>query len=81
MLPQDRLDTGSYRIPIGVQFAWALILGVGVACLSESPRYYVKRGKIDQATKALAKLRGQPRDSEYIQQASRVGLVRTPQDR
>lgn len=24
---ENRLDTGSYRIPIGVQFAWALILG------------------------------------------------------
>lgn len=24
---QNRLDTGSYRIPIGVQFLWAIILG------------------------------------------------------
>lgn len=23
---KDRNDTGSYRIPIGIQFAWALIL-------------------------------------------------------
>lgn len=24
---QDRMDSGSYRIPIGIQWAWALILG------------------------------------------------------
>ncbi|KAJ7721050.1 general substrate transporter [Mycena metata] len=64
---QDRLDTGSYRIPIGVQFLWALILGVGLAFLPESPRYYVNRGDIEKATLALARVRDQPRDSDYVQ--------------
>lgn len=31
----NRNDTGSYRIPIGVQFLWALILGVGLFVLRE----------------------------------------------
>jgi MFS family permease len=30
---QWRNDTGSYRIPIGIQFLWALILGVGLFIL------------------------------------------------
>lgn len=47
---QDRDDTGSYRIPIAVQFLWALILGVGLFFLPESPRYYVKKGKHVKAT-------------------------------
>jgi len=64
---QNRLDTGSYRIPIGIQFLWALILGGGLFFLAESPRYFVKRGKIDQAAQSLATLRGQPRESEFIQ--------------
>ncbi|KAK3065021.1 hypothetical protein LTS18_013431 [Coniosporium uncinatum] len=64
---QNRLDSGSYRIPIGVQFLWALILGGGIASLPESPRYYVKRGRIEKAIKSLSSLRGQPNDSEYIQ--------------
>lgn len=34
---QDRNDTGSYRIPISVQFLWALILGVGLYLLRELP--------------------------------------------
>jgi sugar porter (SP) family MFS transporter len=64
---KNRRDTGSYRIPIAVQFLWALILGTGLALLPESPRYFVKKGKLDQAAKALAVVRGQPVDSEYIQ--------------
>jgi len=65
---QNRDDTGSYRIPIAIQFLWALILGTGLFFLPDSPRYFVKRGNIEKATLALCRVRGQPRDSEYIQQ-------------
>ncbi|POY70678.1 hypothetical protein BMF94_6311, partial [Rhodotorula taiwanensis] len=44
---QNRDDSGSYRIPIGIQFAWAVILAVGLFLLPDSPRYFVKRGKLD----------------------------------
>jgi MFS family permease len=64
---QGRDDTGSYRIPIAVQFLWAIILGIGLFLLPESPRYYVKKGKLDLAAKSLCSVRGQPIDSEYIQ--------------
>jgi sugar porter (SP) family MFS transporter len=64
---QGRRDTGSYRIPIAVQFLWAIILATGLALLPESPRYFVKKGKLDKAAKALGRVRGQPVDSEYIQ--------------
>ncbi|KIK69296.1 hypothetical protein GYMLUDRAFT_35369 [Collybiopsis luxurians FD-317 M1] len=64
---EKRNDTGSYRIPIAIQFAWAIILAVGLFLLPESPRYFVKKGKIDQARHTLCRLRGQPADSEYIE--------------
>ena len=64
---QNRDDTGSYRIPIAVQFLWAIILAIGLFILPESPRYYVKKGKLEAAAKALSKVRGQPLDSDYIQ--------------
>ena len=64
---QNRRDTGSYRIPIAVQFLWAIILAIGLALLPESPRYWVKKGKLDKAAHALGRVRGQPLDSEYIQ--------------
>ncbi|KAF2454029.1 general substrate transporter [Lineolata rhizophorae] len=62
----SRLDTGSYRIPIAIQWVWALILGTGLFLLPESPRWYVKRDQIDKAAQALSILRGQPADSHYI---------------
>jgi sugar porter (SP) family MFS transporter len=64
---KGRHDTGAYRIPIAIQFAWALILGGGLMLLPDSPRYFVKRGNLLKATDALSRLRGQPKDSEYIQ--------------
>lgn len=64
---QDRDDTGSYRIPIALQMLWALILAAGIAYLPESPRYFVKRGKLDQAAHVLSRLRGQHIDSHYVQ--------------
>jgi sugar porter (SP) family MFS transporter len=64
---QNRRDTGSYRIPISIQFLWALILGIGLALLPESPRFFVKKGKLDKAAVALGRVRGQPTDSHYIQ--------------
>ncbi|KAK6951924.1 hypothetical protein Daesc_006449 [Daldinia eschscholtzii] len=64
---QDRTDSGSYRIPIALQMLWALILAVGLFLLPESPRYFVKKGKLDQAAKVLARLRGHSLDTDYIQ--------------
>jgi len=65
---QDRMDTGAARIPIAIQMLWAIILGSGLMFLPESPRFHVKRGQIDAAADVLARLRSQPRESEYVQQ-------------
>lgn len=64
---ENRNDTGSYRIPIAIQFAWGLILGGGLMLLPDSPRYFVKRGRVEKARASLCRLRGQPADSEYIE--------------
>jgi sugar porter (SP) family MFS transporter len=63
---KDRTDSGSYRIPIALQFAWALILGGGLLVLPESPRYYIRKGQPEAAVDALVRIRGQPATSEYI---------------
>ena len=59
---KDRQDTGSYRIPIGVQFAFSIILVVGMLILPETPRYLIKKGNNAKAAKALSKLRRMPVD-------------------
>lgn len=62
-----RNDHSAYLVPIGIQFPWAAILGVGLLFLPDSPRYYIKKGKVADAVRSIAKLRGQPESSEYVQ--------------
>ncbi|KAM0707171.1 hypothetical protein Q7P35_006502 [Cladosporium inversicolor] len=63
---KNRTDSGSYRIPLAIQFAWALILSIGLAFLPETPRYLVKVGKDAKALKSLVFLRRLPADSPHI---------------
>jgi len=65
---KDRTDSGAYRIPIAIQFIWGLALGGGLLMLPDSPRFFVKKGKVDQARAALARLRSQPADSSYVEE-------------
>ncbi|KAI7530104.1 putative transporter, partial [Hortaea werneckii] len=63
---QNRDDSGSYRIPIAIQFAWSLILSFGMLCLPETPRYLVKAGKDSKALKSLMTLRRLPADDPQL---------------
>ncbi|KAI6894664.1 putative transporter [Hortaea werneckii] len=63
---QNRNDSGSYRIPIALQFAWALILSFGMFCLPETPRFLVKAGKDSKALKSLMTLRRLPADDPQL---------------
>ncbi|CAL8575107.1 Plasma membrane low glucose sensor [Xanthoria parietina] len=54
---KDRNDTGSYRIPIAIQFAWAIIMVVGMLILPDTPRYWIKVGKHAKAARSLSRLR------------------------
>lgn len=56
----SRNDASSYRIPIGLQYVWALFLAVGMLFLPESPRYYVLKDELDKAAKSLSFLRSVP---------------------
>ena len=61
-----RQDTGSYRIPIAVQFAWSLVLIIGMFLLPETPRYLIRSGNYNGAVASLAKLRRLPITHEAI---------------
>ncbi|PHH86447.1 hypothetical protein CDD83_10248 [Cordyceps sp. RAO-2017] len=60
-------STAAYRVPIAIQFPWALILGGGLMLLPDSPRYFVKKGQVQKAMRSLARIRGQPESSDYVQ--------------
>ncbi|KAM9903225.1 hypothetical protein OXX79_003490 [Metschnikowia pulcherrima] len=55
-------SSASYRIPIGLQYTWSIILCVGMFFLPESPRFYVQKNNIKAALESLKKLRRLPTD-------------------
>lgn len=59
---KNRQDTGSYRIPIGVQFLFSIIMVGGMLVLPETPRFLIKKGNNAGAAKSLSKLRRLPID-------------------
>lgn len=59
---KNHQDTGSYRIPIAVQFAFSIIMVVGMIVLPETPRYLIKKGDTEAASRSLSRLRKLPVD-------------------
>ena len=57
----------SWRISIGIQFVWAVILAVGMIFLPESPRWLIKKGRDEDAARALSRLIGLPPDHPELQ--------------
>ncbi|KAF8434477.1 hexose transporter [Terfezia claveryi] len=61
-----RKDSGSYRIPIAIQFLWAIVLSIGMFILPETPRYLIKQGRYDEAAKSMSRLRKLPIDHPVL---------------
>ena len=54
---QTMTGPAAYRIPIGLQLIWAVILSLGLIVLPETPRYLIKRGYHEAAALSLSRLR------------------------
>lgn len=61
-------STASWRITMGVGFAWPLILGIGTLFLPESPRFAYGRGRFEEARQVMCKLYGVPSNHRCIAQ-------------
>ncbi|KAG2017805.1 sugar transporter [Coprinopsis cinerea AmutBmut pab1-1] len=57
----------AWRIPLGLQLAPAVILGVGILFMPFSPRWLVNQGRDDEALTVLSNARGLPPDHELVQ--------------
>ena len=66
-------STAAWRIPNGLSFIWALILGIGILFLPESPRYAYRIGREDEARRNIARLAGiSPDDKEVTDQIAEI---------
>lgn len=63
---EKRTNTGAWRIPLGISFLWVLILGVGIMFFPESPRYDFRHGRVNNASKTMAKLYGVPETHRVV---------------
>ncbi|KAK3349784.1 general substrate transporter [Lasiosphaeria hispida] len=64
----ERQDTGSYRIPVAIQFAWSIVLIIGMLLLPETPRFLIKKNKTAAAAASLGRLRRLPHDHPAIRE-------------
>ncbi|KAL2845479.1 general substrate transporter [Aspergillus pseudoustus] len=60
-------SNASWRLPLGLQIAPAVILGIGMLFFPDSPRWLLMKERDDDALSALSRLRRQSRDSPVLQ--------------
>ncbi|KAF3397047.1 High-affinity fructose transporter ght6 [Talaromyces pinophilus] len=65
---ESMTSSASWRIPMGITYLWAIILGVGIIFFPESPRYDYRHGKVDRAVANLAKIYGIPQNHHALAQ-------------
>ncbi|PNY23276.1 quinate permease [Tolypocladium capitatum] len=64
----DPTSTASWRVPMAVQIIPAGVILIGGFFLHESPLWLMRKGREEDATKALESLRKLPRDHQYLQE-------------
>ncbi|KIJ66473.1 hypothetical protein HYDPIDRAFT_109514 [Hydnomerulius pinastri MD-312] len=60
-------NSASWRIPVGLQMVWGLILLSGIFFLPESPRHLLGTNRHDEARVVIAELNSVPIDSELVE--------------
>lgn len=62
------------RIPIGLQAVIALLSGIGVFLLPDTPRWYYARGRYEEGDHVLARLHECPVTDEAVQ-STRLSII------
>ncbi|CAE6459388.1 unnamed protein product [Rhizoctonia solani] len=58
--------SASWRIPVGLQLLWGLILCSGIMFLPESPRYLLGQGREQEAREAISAVNGYPPNDPFV---------------
>ena len=75
MLP--RTDQWAYRIPYALQWMWPVPLLVGIWLAPESPWWLVRKGRVEDAKKALLKLTSRNRETGFNADETVAMMVHT----
>ncbi|KAG1800462.1 general substrate transporter [Suillus plorans] len=59
-------NSASWRLPIGLQMVWGIIILSGMFFLPESPRHLLGTGRGDEARKVIAELNGVAEDDPLV---------------
>jgi MFS transporter, SP family, general alpha glucoside:H+ symporter len=60
-----RHDQWAYRIPYGLQWMWPVPLLVGIFLAPESPWWLVRKGRLEDAKKALLRLTSKDKETDF----------------
>ncbi|KAK0466200.1 general substrate transporter [Desarmillaria tabescens] len=60
--------SASWRIPVGLQMLWGLIILSGIFFLPESPRHLLGTDRMEEARKVIAELNGVPLDDPLTEE-------------
>ncbi|GMM30241.1 hexose transporter [Martiniozyma asiatica (nom. inval.)] len=61
-------DSRQWRIPLGLCFAWALLMIFGMTLTPESPRFLVEKGQLEEARDSIAKANKVDINCEFVHQ-------------
>ncbi|KAH0832738.1 hypothetical protein AYO21_00357 [Fonsecaea monophora] len=75
MLPRD--DQWSYRIPYAIQWVWPAPLIIGIFLAPESPWWLVRKGRLDDAKRALLRLTSLNRETDFDADETIAMMVHT----
>jgi len=75
----QRHKAASWRIPMGIGFVWAFILGAGILLFPDTPRYLYRKGKKEEAKEVMLKVYGAPPNhySVYVELEEIEAKLRT----
>lgn len=59
-------NSAQWRVPLGLCFAWAILMIIGMLFLPESSRYLIEKGKMEEARESIAKVNGLPNTDEKV---------------
>ncbi|KAJ5604680.1 hypothetical protein N7510_009834 [Penicillium lagena] len=73
----NRNDQWAYRIPYGLQWMWPLPLFIGIFLAPESPWWLVRKGRTQDAKRALERLTSKNRETDFDSEETISMMVHT----